>query len=117
MKETFILVFLFLFVFGIESRKLSIWLQFFFNLQIVAERWPGAPQRIIEFPIEGTKIVANNAELNGLLGREEVKDRKIVAVSIVGPFRKGKSFLLNYFLRYLYFTVSNLKEKIFQRIS
>ncbi len=35
-----------------------------------------------------------------------VKNRKIVSVSIVGAFRKGKSFLLDYMLRYLYFTVS-----------
>lgn len=47
--------------------------------------------------------------IDRILKRAELKDRKIVAVSIVGAYRKGKSFILNYFLRYLYFTVSNIQ--------
>jgi Guanylate-binding protein, N-terminal domain len=35
-----------------------------------------------------------------------VKDRKPVIISILGDFRKGKSFLLDYFLRFLYANVS-----------
>jgi hypothetical protein len=46
--------------------------------------------------------------INRIFMRPDLKDRKIVAVSVVGIFRKGKSFLLNYFLRYLYGNVSYL---------
>lgn len=44
--------------------------------------------------------------LEGLLLHPDVKNRKVVLLSIVGAFRKGKSFFLDYCLRYLYGHVS-----------
>lgn len=44
--------------------------------------------------------------LKGIFEKADIKDRFIVAIAIAGAFRKGKSFLLNYFLRYLYAQVS-----------
>lgn len=48
----------------------------------------------------------NSATLEKLFNHPEVRDRKIVIMSIIGPFRKGKSFFLDYCLRYLYSHVS-----------
>lgn len=40
--------------------------------------------------------------LTEVLLQDHLKDRFIVVVSVAGAFRKGKSFLLDFFLRYLY---------------
>jgi predicted AAA+ superfamily ATPase len=53
------------------------------------------------------KFFVCEKELSDLFIQEQVKDRKIALISIVGVFRAGKSFLLNYCLRYLYAHVSH----------
>lgn len=43
----------------------------------------------------------NVEALESILLQENVKDKKVVIVSVAGAFRKGKSFLLDFFLRYM----------------
>ena len=39
--------------------------------------------------------------LSSIVCRDDIKDREVVIISVAGAFRKGKSFLLNFFLRFL----------------
>lgn len=39
--------------------------------------------------------------LESVLLQPQVKDKKVAVVCVAGAFRKGKSFLLNFFIRYL----------------
>lgn len=50
----------------------------------------------------------NEENLNSVLLQNHVKDKKVVVVSVAGAFRKGKSFLLNFMLRYLESGVRNV---------
>lgn len=50
------------------------------------------------------EYVKNN-QLDAILNSDEIKDRYVVVVSIVGRMQTGKSFLLNVFLNYLRTTV------------
>ncbi|XP_033966727.1 atlastin-1 isoform X2 [Pseudochaenichthys georgianus] len=44
----------------------------------------------------------DEAALSRILLSAEVRDREVVAISVAGAFRKGKSFLMDFMLRYMY---------------
>lgn len=44
----------------------------------------------------------DEAALNRILLAKDLRDREIVAISVAGAFRKGKSFLMDFMLRYMY---------------
>ena len=70
--------------------------------------YPGAPETILEFKSTVLKkdFQFNSSALEEILLHEQIYQRKVAVVSIMGAFRKGKSFLLDYFLRYMYTNVS-----------
>uniref|UniRef100_A0A8C2CTL4 Atlastin-1 n=1 Tax=Cyprinus carpio TaxID=7962 RepID=A0A8C2CTL4_CYPCA len=49
----------------------------------------------------------DEAALSKILLAEEVRDREVVAISVAGAFRKGKSFLMDFMLRYMYSQASD----------
>lgn len=52
------------------------------------------------------------ADLEDILSQKDFKDREIVVISIAGAFRKGKSFMLNFFLKYLNERVKNINLSV-----
>lgn len=73
---------------------------------------PGTAIQIINTSEEHTFLLNEDA-LSEVLMRDEVKDRFVCVVSVAGAFRKGKSFLLDFFLRYLYSKVISKKSHYF----
>ena len=67
----------------------------------------GEPIQIVVATDEHT-FELDEACLEEILLRPGVSDKKVAIVSVAGAFRKGKSFLLDFFLRYLSANVSSL---------
>lgn len=59
---------------------------------------------------EEHQFILDEEALESILLKDDVKDRNVVVVSVAGAFRKGKSFILDFFLRYMKATVNNHKK-------
>ena len=69
----------------------------------------GRPRPIeIIIPQEDHKFKLNVEALEDILCDDDVRDKPVVVLSVAGAFRKGKSFLLDFFLRYLGHKVSTI---------
>lgn len=47
------------------------------------------------------ELKLNEENLSRIFEQDGVKDNEVMIVSIAGPLRKGKSFILGFFLKYL----------------
>lgn len=61
----------------------------------------GKPLKVFDFSSN------NFDEIEELFNHPKIRERKVIILSIVGAFRRGKSFYLDYCLRYLYGNVSS----------
>ncbi|CAG9799853.1 unnamed protein product [Chironomus riparius] len=71
----------------------------------------GKPWTIFKFNQDEKSFKDDSNMLKNLFLHEKVKDRKVIVFSIVGSFRRGKSFFLDYCLRYLYANYDSLNRK------
>lgn len=60
------------------------------------------PVQIVVADEEEHSFSLQEEALERLLLQEEVRDLQVVVVSVAGAFRKGKSFLLDFMLRYMH---------------
>ncbi|XP_019903000.2 atlastin-2 isoform X4 [Esox lucius] len=60
------------------------------------------PIQIVLADEDNHKFELDTEALEKLLLQEEVRDLNVVVVSVAGAFRKGKSFLLDFMLRYMH---------------
>lgn len=52
----------------------------------------------------------SDEDLTNIILQENIRNRDVVIVSVAGAFRKGKSFILDFFLRYMYSKVIYPKQ-------
>lgn len=64
---------------------------------------PGRAVQIVKINDEDTEhsFTLDEDALANILDKPEVRDKPVVVIAVAGAFRKGKSFLLNFMLRYL----------------
>uniref|UniRef100_A0A8C6TLG6 Atlastin GTPase 2 n=1 Tax=Neogobius melanostomus TaxID=47308 RepID=A0A8C6TLG6_9GOBI len=62
----------------------------------------GCPVQLVVADEDEHSFSLQEEALERLLLREPVQDMSVVVVSVAGAFRKGKSFLLDFMLRYMY---------------
>lgn len=62
----------------------------------------GEPVQIVRLDKKSNGLELNIDALAEICLNEKCRERPLCVVSIAGDFRKGKSFMLNFFLRYLY---------------
>jgi len=65
------------------------------------------PVQIVTVNEEAHTFRLSEEDLTRIILQDNVRNRDVVIVSVAGAFRKGKSFLLDFFLRYLYAEVSD----------
>uniref|UniRef100_A0A8D0CE90 Atlastin GTPase 2 n=1 Tax=Scleropages formosus TaxID=113540 RepID=A0A8D0CE90_SCLFO len=78
------------------------------NYEELPEIGAACPVQIVLTDDEEHQFELDEGALESVLMQEHVRDLDVVVVSVAGAFRKGKSFLLDFMLRYMYNQKSNL---------
>jgi len=61
----------------------------------------GEPVQIVKIRDDDHSFFLDEEALESIMSNKEIKDKPICIVSVAGAFRRGKSFLLDFLLRYL----------------
>lgn len=91
-------------------KQFNLFLLFYKTFTTVSVLQTPGPVQLLDFSDNDQKtVLLVEDSIEKLFMDPLVYDRDVVVVSIAGAFRKGKSFLMNYMLRYLYANVSQRK--------
>jgi len=71
-----------------------------FTVSASGAQLKGSPIQIVIVNDDHT-FALDEEKLEEILLKPQLQDKKVVVVSVAGAFRKGKSFLLDFFLRFL----------------
>lgn len=89
----------------------KIWLLIFHTVSASEEPHPhGEPIKLMWIDAFNHSVVVDYDTIARVFNQTEVVHRKIVAVSINGALRNGKSFFMDYCLRFMYANVSETCE-------
>lgn len=72
---------------------------------------PG-PVQIVTVCKEDHSFALDTEALARILLAPQIRDKHVVVLSVAGAFRKGKSFLLDFMLRYMYREVNHTISEI-----
>ncbi len=72
-----------------------------YAVSATGSRLKGRPVQVVNASTDDHSFDLDEEALEEILLDERVRDKNVVVVSVAGAFRKGKSFLLDFFLRYL----------------
>lgn len=78
-----------------------------YAMSLVEEQEMAEPVQIVVANKDDHGFVLDEITLERLLLQEDIRDLNVVVVSVAGAFRKGKSFLLDFMLRFMYNQVSS----------
>jgi atlastin len=70
------------------------------------------PVQIVTVNEEEHTFRLSEDELTKIILQDNIRNRDVVIVSVAGAFRKGKSFLLDFCLRFLYSRVRNVDSDL-----
>lgn len=82
----------------------------FLETPIAKEKTYGEPVNLMWISPANHSVAVDYEKISSIFLQEEVAGRKIVAVSIIGALRKGKSFFMAYCLRYMYANVRTFND-------
>ncbi|XP_041958912.1 atlastin-2 isoform X2 [Alosa alosa] len=71
-------------------------------MPFVEEQKMAEPVQVVVANEDDHEFVLDEVTLERILLQENIRDLNVVVVSVAGAFRKGKSFLLDFMLRYMY---------------
>lgn len=84
--------------------------------ELLEEEMVAGPVPVVVAGEDEHQFSLDEQALEHILLQEHIRDLNVVVVSVAGAFRKGKSFLLDFMLRYMYRQVRDDAEDLTMKL-